>query len=442
MGTHPIFESDFDCLTDNQMLIGLLLGVAVADDNERHRDFVIAMWRHGARSPMVFQPAFGDDLNMWPDGAGQLTAAGRDLHLELGEFLRTRYADLVSSTYRREELLIRSTDRDRTLLSANANLEAFYNYTDHVPIHTVPVADDHLLRFPVTGCRRYSDVSHELHATPAMEALNEQYREYLDQLGAISQVDEPLYVHSMWPYIDSIDCHVANNKTVLNITDDQLTTWRYLAAKGMQSLFTDLEGDRRVEISRLNAGTLLADIVTKMRDPPIQPDIHPKDDPMPVKYLVYSAHDTTLAAAMVAMNVWHDVQPYYASALLFERFSDGSVEIHFRNGSSEANMFDLTGEICSSVPCTIDDLEEVWREVIPLNWDAECHNMDPAPAGVKAIETTNTTLGVLLGLSWAIFIGYALFMRPRRKDSDQMQLIDSEFSMAVDEKSTWQSVPN
>merc|ERR1711935_20912 len=85
MGTHPIFESDFDCLTDNQMLIGLLLGVAVADDNERHRDFVIAMWRHGARSPMVFQPAFGDDLNMWPDGAGQLTAAGRDLHLELGE---------------------------------------------------------------------------------------------------------------------------------------------------------------------------------------------------------------------------------------------------------------------------------------------------------------------------------------------------------------------
>ena len=46
-----------------------------------------------------------------------------------------------------------------------------------------------------------------------MEALNEQYREYLDQLGAISQVDEPLYVHSMWPYIDSIDCHVANDKT-------------------------------------------------------------------------------------------------------------------------------------------------------------------------------------------------------------------------------------
>lgn len=73
--------------------------------------------------------------------------------------------------------------------------------------------DDHLLRFPVTGCRRYSDVSHELHATEAMEKLNEDYRDYLDQLAKVSNISETLYVHNMWPYIDSIDCHVANNKT-------------------------------------------------------------------------------------------------------------------------------------------------------------------------------------------------------------------------------------
>ena len=71
--------------------------------------------------------------------------------------------------------------------------------------------DDHLLRYPVTGCRRYSDVHHELFATPEMEILNEKYREELDQLAQISNINEPLYVHTMWPYIDSIDCHVANN---------------------------------------------------------------------------------------------------------------------------------------------------------------------------------------------------------------------------------------
>ena len=65
-----------------------------------------------------------------------------------------RYSDLVSEDYRREELLVRSTDRDRTLLSAEANLGSFYGVDSNfvpVPIHTVPVVDDHLLRFPITG---------------------------------------------------------------------------------------------------------------------------------------------------------------------------------------------------------------------------------------------------------------------------------------------------
>ena len=66
------------------MLIGLILGLVQAE-NERKRDFVIAMWRHGARSPMVFQEAFGDSLDLWPDGAGQLTQYGAELHQGIEE---------------------------------------------------------------------------------------------------------------------------------------------------------------------------------------------------------------------------------------------------------------------------------------------------------------------------------------------------------------------
>ena len=72
--------------------------------------------------------------------------------IELGAFLRKRYSDLVSEDYR--DITVRSTDRDRTLLSAEANLGSFYGVDSNfvpVPIHTVPVVDDHLLRFPITG---------------------------------------------------------------------------------------------------------------------------------------------------------------------------------------------------------------------------------------------------------------------------------------------------
>ena len=121
------------------------------------------------------------------------------------------------------------------------------------------------------------------------------------------------------------------------------------------------------------------------------------------------------------------------------------MEIYFRNGTEESDVYDLTERICGSTPCTLDKLEDAWREVIPLDWDAECHNMDPSPEGLVQAQRQNTILGVLLGLSWVLFAGYVFFTRPRRKESDQMQLINSEFSMAIsgdDTKTPWQNVPS
>ena len=59
-----------------------IIGISVIQTahGDRDRDFVLAIWRHGKRSPMVFQKAFGDDFDLWPDGAGQLTPLGVEIH--------------------------------------------------------------------------------------------------------------------------------------------------------------------------------------------------------------------------------------------------------------------------------------------------------------------------------------------------------------------------
>ena len=49
----------------------------------------------------------------------------------------------------------------------------------------------------------------------------------------------------------------------------------------------------------------------RLKSPLVQPDIEGNA----VKYLVYSAHDTTLSAALIAMDTWDNVQPYYASGM-------------------------------------------------------------------------------------------------------------------------------
>ena len=101
-----------------------------------------------------------------------------------------------------------------------------------------------------------------------------------------------------------------------------------------------------------------------------------------MKYLVYSAHDTTLSAAMIAMDIWDNVQPYYASgspsffqayfisvtsALLFERYNDNTVKISFVNGTMEEDLHvhDYTNTTCQQSPCGIENLRDAWASVIP-----------------------------------------------------------------------------
>uniref|UniRef100_A0A8D2JSA0 Uncharacterized protein n=1 Tax=Sciurus vulgaris TaxID=55149 RepID=A0A8D2JSA0_SCIVU len=117
---------------------------------------VESMWvfRHGDRAPLASYPTDPHKeaaSSLWPRGLGQLTREGVRQQLELGHFLRRRYKSFLSPQYRREEVYIRSTDFDRTLESAQANLAGLFPEAAPgspeadwrpIPVHTVPVAED------------------------------------------------------------------------------------------------------------------------------------------------------------------------------------------------------------------------------------------------------------------------------------------------------------
>ncbi len=77
-----------------------------------------------------------------------MTTAGIEQHHRLGKLIRNRYNLLLSSNYTASEIVVRSTDVDRTLMSAQSNLVGLYPVIDPsidtvpiqpIPIHTVSI---------------------------------------------------------------------------------------------------------------------------------------------------------------------------------------------------------------------------------------------------------------------------------------------------------------
>lgn len=119
--------------------------------------FAHVIFRHGDRTPI--DPYPNDpwkDPSHWSTGWGQLTNAGKMRHLMLGNWLRQRYSSILSETYTNNEIYVRSTDVDRTLMSAESNLAGLYPPTGKdqwdpaiqwqpIPVHTVPESMDEVL---------------------------------------------------------------------------------------------------------------------------------------------------------------------------------------------------------------------------------------------------------------------------------------------------------
>ena len=99
---------------------------------------VIEFSRHGAREPIY------DFLNAKPfDSKGELTPVGMKQHYLLGKTLRSMYIEnetFLSPSYHPKEIYVRSTNYNRTILSAISQLYGLY------PLGTGPDIDESLDR--------------------------------------------------------------------------------------------------------------------------------------------------------------------------------------------------------------------------------------------------------------------------------------------------------
>uniref|UniRef100_A0A1A8G0L8 Lysosomal acid phosphatase n=1 Tax=Nothobranchius korthausae TaxID=1143690 RepID=A0A1A8G0L8_9TELE len=376
------------------LTVALLCGHVTA---ERKLAFVTVLFRHGDRSPINAFPTDAHQEGDWPQGFGQLSQEGMRQHYELGQFLRNRYKNLLSESYKRREILVRSTDYDRTLMSAEANLAGLYPPSGQqifmpslkwqpIPVHTVPMSEERLLSFPLGDCPRYQQLMNETEHSAEFINVTTTYQDLIELVRNKSGL-RTATAETVWSVYDTLFCESRHNFSAPDwVTPDVMEKLKFLKDFGFQVIFGV---HKQQEKSRLQGGILLGEIVRNLSEMAIP------DPQRQFKLMMLSAHDSTVAALQASLDVFNGIQPPYASCHMFELYSDdkgsASVSMFYRNDSKvEPYPLQLPG---CALDCPLEDFVKITKLSISDDRDKECQlpsqGRDKGDDGQPGVPTRN-----------------------------------------------------
>ncbi|XP_066251829.1 prostatic acid phosphatase-like isoform X2 [Euwallacea similis] len=372
------------------VVAGLAWASPVRDDDELKA--VVVLFRHGDRTPLSSWPNdeyFGNET-LFPEGTGQLINSGKERHYELGQWFRERYDGFLPKKYHHDYIYVQSTDVDRTLQSAASNLAGLFPPEDEqvwnrnllwqpVPIHTVPQSNDAVLATSVP-CDKHSSLRNELMNSEEFQKINEELAplfKNISELAGYSTVDITTFaeIHS------TIAIYREFNLTLEDWTD---TYWEQI----FRVAALDFQLDTYTQdLARLKVGPFFDFLIShlkSLKSGALVPQRHirgPKyqhiklEDAGAEKFLMLSAHDSTVSDRLNAMGVYDNAAPEFASTLIWElkNGSNGTyVNMYFKNSTQ---FIELTLPGCT-FDCGFDDYVKLLEPItVSLSqWAEECKN--------------------------------------------------------------------
>ncbi|KAL6421287.1 hypothetical protein ACFW04_011891 [Cataglyphis niger] len=366
--------------------------------------FANVLYRHGDRTPVGRYKNDPYNETSWPVPYGQLTNLGKHQHLLLGRWLRKRYSHLLSNIYTPYDIYVLSTDVDRTLMSAEANLAGLYPPVKNqvwddikwmpIPVHTIPEKQDYVLKAS-KYCPRYNYELEKVLTSPKMKRINkanaklyayltENSGNKISSLEEVNQLYNILYIQNLY------------NKTLPQWTKSVFPD----KMKPLAALSFTTEA-YNIILQRLKSGSLLGEMIDHMVKK-VQNTLKPDR-----KIWMYSAHDETVANMLMTLNLFDLHCPPYAAMILIELRTNSKnqylVTISYKNSTAEPILMTLPG--CNTL-CPLNEFINLTRNAVPEDWERECLIAweDISSSDVIAILASSILMLVLLVLLIIAFI--------------------------------------
>ncbi|XP_045784967.1 prostatic acid phosphatase-like [Maniola jurtina] len=357
--------------------------------------YAAIIYRHGDRTPVSVYPTDPwKNESLWPAKFGELTNIGKRQHYALGRWLRKRYTNLISEQFDPTEIYVRSTDVDRTLMSAQANLAGMYPpsgsaiWDTHllwqpIPVHTRPEKDDEVLAMKRKCVPYDKEKAKYMHSKAYKERLS-KYQGLMDYLTAYTGM-------KVNDYLDIEDIYnVLYIETLYNFTLPKWTHSVYPDKMKEPSCYSFVTATATPLMSRLLSGPLLKEIVGEMNT------IITKKNPNPLKLSIYSGHDFTIANVLCSIGVYDGNCPVYTSTIIFELLQDNNttgyfIRMLYRNstGIVEPHILDIPH--CGQI-CPIERFVKLYENLLTVDWQNEC------------MKQSSPTIGAALFLALIIFM--------------------------------------
>ncbi|WP_367605902.1 histidine phosphatase family protein [Legionella sp. W05-934-2] len=288
--------------------------------------FAIDIIRHGDRTPFISLPSV--DYH-WQEGFGQLTAEGMQQEYNLGKTFRKKYIEqthLLPDCYEQGLINVYATYFDRTHMSAQSLLMGLYppgtgpkttgnsapalpHAFQPIPVFSSPAKYDQVIDQYVSHEERAKLMEQYVYSTVEWQQKNNELKTkytlwsnllglQIQSLSDLQLLGDALYIHKI---------HHAPMPSQLS--SDDIDT----IIKASHWAFTAQLKPKQV--ATVYCGKLMTNIANYLDKGSQQSS--------KLKYVLLSAHDTTIAGALSFLGVPLEQVPTYASNLNFSLYESG-----------------------------------------------------------------------------------------------------------------------